>query len=130
MNAFGEFNSFIALLLFPTPLEQESLHQVHLTFTRNSLTHQALLFIQLSQGNAQQSRRWAGEARRAHGQPLRPEIGRLFATLLEKYCSKSQHKKRKYENFTLMEPLKRNSRGKLKPRMIVTAGYKQGHLKT
>ncbi|GFU22504.1 hypothetical protein TNCV_1304151 [Trichonephila clavipes] len=32
--------------------EQESLHQVHLTFPRNSLTHQALLFIQLSQGNA------------------------------------------------------------------------------
>ncbi|GFT77097.1 uncharacterized protein TNCV_1099691 [Trichonephila clavipes] len=40
------------LLLFPIPLEQESLHQVHLTFPRNSLTHQALLFIQLSQGNA------------------------------------------------------------------------------
>ncbi|GFU97391.1 uncharacterized protein TNCV_4742031 [Trichonephila clavipes] len=36
------------LLLFPIPLEQESLHQVHLTFPRNSL----LLFIQLSQGNA------------------------------------------------------------------------------
>ncbi|GFT86528.1 putative transposase [Trichonephila clavipes] len=32
--------------------QQESLHQVHLTFPRNSVTHQALLFIQLSQGNA------------------------------------------------------------------------------
>ncbi|GFU66763.1 hypothetical protein TNCV_901461 [Trichonephila clavipes] len=40
------------MLLFPIPLEQESLHQVHLTFPRNSLTHQVLLFIQLSQGNA------------------------------------------------------------------------------
>ncbi|GFT04907.1 hypothetical protein TNCV_4712761 [Trichonephila clavipes] len=42
------------MLLFPNPLEQESLHQkkkVHLTFPRNSLTHQALLFIQLSQAN-------------------------------------------------------------------------------
>ncbi|GFS73538.1 hypothetical protein TNCV_1990221 [Trichonephila clavipes] len=38
--------------MFPIPLEQESLHQVHFTFPRNSLTHQALLFIQLSQGNA------------------------------------------------------------------------------
>ncbi|GFU59209.1 hypothetical protein TNCV_4197411 [Trichonephila clavipes] len=34
------------------PLEQESLHQVNLTFPRNSVTHQVLLFIQLSQGNA------------------------------------------------------------------------------
>ncbi|GFY34494.1 hypothetical protein TNCV_2821831 [Trichonephila clavipes] len=40
------------LLLFPIPLEQESLHQVRLTIPRNSLTHQALFFIQLSQGNA------------------------------------------------------------------------------
>ncbi|GFX60387.1 transposable element Tc1 transposase [Trichonephila clavipes] len=32
--------------------EQESLHQVHLTFPRNSVTHQVLLSIQLSQGNA------------------------------------------------------------------------------
>ncbi|GFY27208.1 hypothetical protein TNCV_2068411 [Trichonephila clavipes] len=40
------------LLLFPIPLEQESLHQDHLTIQRNSLTRQALLFIQLSQGNA------------------------------------------------------------------------------
>ncbi|GFV87018.1 hypothetical protein TNCV_5112361 [Trichonephila clavipes] len=40
------------MLLFPIPLEQESLHQVHLTFPRNSLRHQGLLFIQLSQGNA------------------------------------------------------------------------------
>ncbi|GFW89389.1 transposable element Tcb1 transposase [Trichonephila clavipes] len=45
------------MLLFPIPLEQESLHQVHLTFPRNSLTHQFLLFIQLSQGKARQSRR-------------------------------------------------------------------------
>ncbi|GFU49363.1 hypothetical protein TNCV_974731 [Trichonephila clavipes] len=40
------------LLLFPIPLEQESLHQVHLTFPRNSVTHQVLLFIQLLQGSA------------------------------------------------------------------------------
>ncbi|GFV32447.1 hypothetical protein TNCV_1677331 [Trichonephila clavipes] len=40
------------LLLFPIPLEQECLRQVHFTFPRNSLKHQALLFIQLSQGNA------------------------------------------------------------------------------
>ncbi|GFY19635.1 hypothetical protein TNCV_4648071 [Trichonephila clavipes] len=40
------------MLLFPISLEQESLHQVHLTFPRESLTHEAFLFIQLSQGNA------------------------------------------------------------------------------
>ncbi|GFV55278.1 hypothetical protein TNCV_5010251 [Trichonephila clavipes] len=40
------------LLLFPIPLEQESLHQIHLTFLRNSVIHQGLLFIQLSQGNS------------------------------------------------------------------------------
>ncbi|GFW10122.1 hypothetical protein TNCV_2569061 [Trichonephila clavipes] len=40
------------LLLFPIPLEQESIHQVYLTFPRNSVPHQVLLFIQLSQGNA------------------------------------------------------------------------------
>ncbi|GFU86654.1 hypothetical protein TNCV_2880751 [Trichonephila clavipes] len=44
--------NFLVLLLFPVPLEQESLHQVHLTFPHNSLTHQVLLFIELSQGNA------------------------------------------------------------------------------
>ncbi|GFU64201.1 hypothetical protein TNCV_3745691 [Trichonephila clavipes] len=41
-----------ASLLFPIPLEQESLHIVHLTFPRNSLTHHVLLFKQLSQGNS------------------------------------------------------------------------------
>ncbi|GFX70184.1 hypothetical protein TNCV_4616221 [Trichonephila clavipes] len=51
-----ENNSYLGehkqkLGLFPIPLEQESLHQVHLAFPHNSLTHQALLFIQLSQGN-------------------------------------------------------------------------------
>ncbi|GFV25140.1 hypothetical protein TNCV_592061 [Trichonephila clavipes] len=63
------------LLWFPIPLEQESLHQVHLTFPRNSLTHQALLFIQVSQGNApevqkmsRRSKERAGEARREQGQ--------------------------------------------------------------
>ncbi|GFT30451.1 hypothetical protein TNCV_2377391 [Trichonephila clavipes] len=40
------------MLLFPIPLEPESLYKVHLTFPRNSLTHQVLLFLQLSQGNA------------------------------------------------------------------------------
>ncbi|GFS89954.1 hypothetical protein TNCV_506841 [Trichonephila clavipes] len=45
-------DSLLKLLLFPILLQQESLHQVHLTFPLESLTHQALLFIQLSQGNA------------------------------------------------------------------------------
>ncbi|GFW67975.1 hypothetical protein TNCV_1617361 [Trichonephila clavipes] len=40
------------MLLFPIPLEQENLHQVHLTFPRNSATHQVLLLKQLWQGNA------------------------------------------------------------------------------
>ncbi|GFX97287.1 hypothetical protein TNCV_1076581 [Trichonephila clavipes] len=40
------------VLLFPIPLEQESLHQVHLTCPRNGVTHQVLRFIQLSLGNA------------------------------------------------------------------------------
>ncbi|GFV94029.1 hypothetical protein TNCV_3356781 [Trichonephila clavipes] len=39
------------VVLLSVPLEQESLHQVHLTFPHNSVTHQVLLFIQLSQGN-------------------------------------------------------------------------------
>ncbi|GFT49692.1 hypothetical protein TNCV_3368281 [Trichonephila clavipes] len=42
----------LVVVLFPIPLEQENLHQVHLTFPRNSLTHQVWLFIQPSQGNA------------------------------------------------------------------------------
>ncbi|GFU46603.1 HTH_Tnp_Tc3_2 domain-containing protein [Trichonephila clavipes] len=44
--------NFFCTHVVPIPLEQESLHQVHLAFPRKSLTHQALLFIQLSQGNA------------------------------------------------------------------------------
>ncbi|GFU37260.1 hypothetical protein TNCV_4272591 [Trichonephila clavipes] len=39
-------------LLFPSPLEQESMHEVHLTFLHNSVPHQVLIFKQLSQGNA------------------------------------------------------------------------------
>ncbi|GFW16500.1 hypothetical protein TNCV_2351241 [Trichonephila clavipes] len=40
------------MLFFPIPSEQEGLHQVHLTFPRNSVIHQVLLLVQLSQGNA------------------------------------------------------------------------------
>ncbi|GFU67753.1 hypothetical protein TNCV_3134181 [Trichonephila clavipes] len=48
----AEYHNHHTLLLFPIPLEQENLHQIHFTFPRNSVTHQALLIIQLSQGNA------------------------------------------------------------------------------
>ncbi|GFT82558.1 hypothetical protein TNCV_1633601 [Trichonephila clavipes] len=44
----SSFDTFIINSLFPIPLEQEGLHQVHLTFPRNSVTNQ----VQLSQGNA------------------------------------------------------------------------------
>ncbi|GFW63492.1 hypothetical protein TNCV_401581 [Trichonephila clavipes] len=40
------------VVLVSNPLGAGNLHQVHLTFPRNSVTHQVLLFIQLSQGNA------------------------------------------------------------------------------
>ncbi|GFV21242.1 hypothetical protein TNCV_183931 [Trichonephila clavipes] len=49
------------------PLGVEKLHQVHSTFLHNSVTHQVLLFIQLSQGNAPAVKKMSRRSRERAG---------------------------------------------------------------
>ncbi|GFX28690.1 hypothetical protein TNCV_4860541 [Trichonephila clavipes] len=62
------------VVVVSNPLGAGKQHQVHLTFPRNSLTHQVLLFIQLSQENApavqKMSRRSKERAGTEVGKPI------------------------------------------------------------